>query len=300
VVALEVLIEGVKAGVGEGMAEGLVVAVAWAKFAWQGCCDFACSADGDGRGRVFDAIMETPRLYKRLNEEVMLLSLNSRFVGNVYIIRCVGRVVLGEEVKALETTLETGTREFVRVVLDLSEVSRLDSIAMGLLVRYAERLGKAGGGLRLAAAPPFVVNLLNMTKLSTILPSYATEEEAIVSFLKQGSAEGTRERRGARVIVVDESADLCTFVRTVLTQHGYDVKSTCSFRDAKILLGVDDVEYIVVGPGNPQLSAETVVNTLTALAPKATALRLDADFKIRDAREATEALLQMFGDGGTV
>jgi anti-sigma B factor antagonist len=224
----------------------------------------------------------------------MLLSLNSRFVGNVYIIRCVGRVVLGDEVKALETALETGTHEFTRVVLDLSEVNRLDSIAMGLLVRYAERLGKASGGLRLAAAPPFVVNLLNMTKLSTILPSYATEEEAIVSFLKQGPTDGTQESRGARVIVVDESADLCTFVRTVLTQHGYDVKSTCSFRDARILLGVDSVEYILVGPGNPQLSSETVLKTLMGLAPKAKALQLAADFKIRDAREATDALLQMF------
>lgn len=224
----------------------------------------------------------------------MLLSLKSRFVGNVYIIRCVGRIVLGDEVKALEAALETGTHEFTRVVLDLSEVNRLDSIAMGLLVRYAERLGKAGGGLRLAAAPPFVVNLLNMTKLSTILPSYATEEEAIVSFLKQHSAGEARERRGPRVILVDESADLCTFVRTVLTQHGYDVKSTCSFRDARILLGVDSVEYILVGPGNPKLSSETVLKTLTGLAPNAKALQLAADFKIRDAREATDALLQMF------
>lgn len=224
----------------------------------------------------------------------MLLSLNSRFVGNVYIIRCVGRVVLGDEVKSLEAMLEAGTHEFTRVVLDLSEVSRLDSIAMGLLVRYAERLGKAGGGLRLAAAPPFVVNLLNMTKLSTILTSYATEEEAIVSFLKQRSAGEAQEKRGPRVILVDESADLCTFVRTVLTQHGYDVKSTCSFRDARILLGVDSVEYILVGPGNPQLSSETVLKTLTGLAPNAKALQLAADFKIRDAHEATDALLQMF------
>src|ERR1700742_751045 len=218
----------------------------------------------------------------------MLLSLNSRTVGTVYIVRCVGRVVLGDEVKALESALEAGTREFNQVVLDLSEVSRLDSIAMGLLVRYAERLGNAGGGLRLAAAPPFVVNLLNMTKLSTILPSYATEEDAIVSFLKQRSAEEAQAKRGARVIVVDESPDLCTFVRTVLTQHGYDVKSTCSFRDAKILLEVDSVEYIVVGPGNPQLSSETVLKTLTGLAPAAKAMQLAADFRIRDAREATD------------
>ncbi|HEX3968005.1 MAG TPA: STAS domain-containing protein [Edaphobacter sp.] len=229
----------------------------------------------------------------------MLLNLNSRFVGNVYIIRCAGRVVLGEEVKALEAALEAGTREFVRIVLDLSEVNRLDSIAMGLLVRYAERLGKAGGGLRLAAAPPFVVNLLNMTKLSTILPNYATEEEAIVSFLRQEPAEKTQARHGERVIVVDESADLCTFVRTILTQHGYDVKSTCSYRDARILLGVDTVEYILVGPGNPQLSSEMVLKTLTGLAPKAKALRLAADFKIQDAREATDALLQMFGGSGS-
>jgi hypothetical protein len=41
-----------------------------------------------------------------------------------------------------------------------------------------------------------------------------------------------------------------------------------------------------------------VVNTLTALAPKATMMRLDADFEIRDAQEASDALLQMFGMSG--
>jgi anti-anti-sigma factor len=230
----------------------------------------------------------------------MLLSIKSRFVGNVYVIECVGRVVLGEEVKALEAELERGEREFTRIVLNLAEVNRLDSIAMGLLVRYAERLGKRGGGLRLAAAPAFVTKLLDMTKLSSMLPNFPTEEEAIVSFLKQEPADGLQERRGPRVLVVDESPDLCVFVRTVLMQHGYDVRSTCSFRDAKILLGVDSVDYIVVGPGTPQLSAETVIHTLTALSPKATAFRLAPDFKIRDAREATDALLQMFGSNETV
>jgi anti-anti-sigma factor len=229
----------------------------------------------------------------------MLLSLNSRYVGNVYIIRCKGRLVLGEEVKALEAALEVGAREFTRIVLDLIEVNRLDSIAIGLLVRYAECLRKDGGGLRLASPPTFVVSLLNMTKLSTLLQSFPTEEEAILSFLKQSPAQGTQDTRGPRVLVVDESADLCVFVRTVLNQHGFDVKSTCSFRDAKILLQVDGVEYILVGPGNPQLSSDTVLRTLTALAPQAKALQLDADFRIRDAREATDALLQMFGAGGT-
>ena len=229
----------------------------------------------------------------------MLLSLKSRFVGDVYIIQCIGRVVLGEEVKALEAAFEAGGREFTKFVLDLGEVNRLDSIAMGLLVRYADRMEKHGGGLRLAAPPPFVTTLLNMTKLSSLLQSYPTEEEAVLSFLKQVSTQEAQEKRGPRVIVIDESADLCVFVRSVLEQHGYDVKSTCSFRDARLLLQADSVDYILVGPGTPQLSSEMVLKSLTALAPKATALRLDADFKIRDAREATDALLQMFRTSGS-
>jgi anti-anti-sigma factor len=246
-------------------------------------------------GKGFRCDDEVPNRYDERSEDAMLLKLTSRFVGDVYVIECVGRVVLGEEVKALEAALVAAEREFTRIVLNLGEVNRLDSIAMGLLVRYAERLGNRGGGLRLAAPPVFVTNLLNMTKLSGMLPSYSTEEEAIVSFLKQGSEEEAEGRRGPRVLVFDESADLCVFVRRVLVGQGYDVRSTCSFRDAKILLRMDGVEYIVVGPSTPRLSAETVVHSLTALSPKANVLHLAADFKIRDAQEATDALLQMFG-----
>ena len=37
-----------------------------------------------------------------------------------------------------------------------------------------------------------------------------------------------------------------------------------------------------------------VVQSLTALSPKANVLQLAPDFKIRDAQEATDALLEMF------
>jgi anti-anti-sigma factor len=234
-----------------------------------------------------------------LPEMSMLLSLATRFVGNVYIVRCTGRVILGEEVKALENALDAAAREFTRFVVDLGEVSRLDSIAMGLLVRHAERMNKLGGGMRLAAAPAFVTNLLHMTRLSNLLPSYATEEEAIVSFLKERPAQGPGERNGPRVLVVDESPDLCVFVRTVLARHGFDVRSTTSLRDAKILLNTNGAEYILVGPGTPQMPADTVVRSLTALVPGAKAMALAADFKIQDAEEATFALLQMFRVSGS-
>ncbi|WP_353065891.1 STAS domain-containing protein [Tunturibacter psychrotolerans] len=228
----------------------------------------------------------------------MLLTLMSRHIGKVFLIRCKGRIVLGEEVKALEVALEGGAWEFSQLVVELSGISRLDSIGLGLLVRYSERMRRRGGDLRLAGSPQFLLDLLKMTKVSASLESYATEEEAIQSYLKERPAEAAKKREGPRVVVVDESVDLCVFVRAVLTQHGYDVRATCSFRDAKTLLQTDGVEYILVGPSTPHLSAETVVETLTALAPRAKALRLDPEFKIRDVQEASDALLQLFAADG--
>lgn len=228
----------------------------------------------------------------------MSLTLQSRFCGSVYVIQCEGHIVLGDEVTSLEAALQRGAREFTRLVLTLSEVTRLDSIGLGLLVRHVIPLRKRGGDLRLAAPPPFVLHLLELTKVSGVLRTYPTEEDAILSFLSQQTPPTAGEKRGVRLLVFDPSADLCAFVRTVLTQHGFDVRTTCSLRDAKILLKVDAVDYILVGPGTHQLSSETVASELRAAAPRASALQLGTDFKSRDALEAGETLLQMLGVSG--
>ncbi len=224
----------------------------------------------------------------------MPLALRPRFCGNVYVLQCKGRIVAGDEAKSLEASLDLGAREVQRLVLCVSEVDRLDSIGIGLLVRYATKLRKRGGDLRLAAPTQFFVDLLKLTMLSGVLQVYPTEEDAIVSFLKQSSAERAQQKVGPRVLVLDQSADLCTFLRTVLIQHGFDVRSASYFQDARILLQVDAVDYILVGPENPQLCSETVMGSLKKLVPKAATLQLAADFKCRDAIEATEALLQLF------
>ncbi len=227
----------------------------------------------------------------------MPLTLKSRFVGNVYVIRCTGSIVLGEESKALEAVLETRAPEFCRFVLDLEQLERLDSIGMGLLVRYTDQFGRRGGGIRLASPPPFVPRLLELTMLSELLPQYPTEEEAIVSFLKQRPALALKGKRGPRVLMFDPSANLEVFVRTVLTRHGFDVQSTSLYHDARILLAVDGAEYIVVGPCAEELSQGSAGKSLQALSPKARVFELDQAFESRDAGEATEELLRMFGVG---
>jgi anti-anti-sigma factor len=225
----------------------------------------------------------------------MPLKLTTRFCENVYIIHCNGRIVLGEEVTSLEAALGQSVRECGQVVLNLSEVTRLDSIGLGLLVRYLTNLRKRGGDLRLAAPPAFVVRLLELTMLTEVMLTYATEQDAISSFSKKAPARNTQDSRGPRVLVVDSSADLCVFIRSVLMQHGFDVKSTNLVRDAKTLLQVGDIDVILIGPSTPQLSSETVAQSLGAVAPNIKKLQLGADFKSHHAHEAALILLEMFG-----
>lgn len=225
----------------------------------------------------------------------MPLNLDSRFCDNVYIIHCAGAIVLGDEVKSLEAALDRCAQSSSQIVLSISDITRLDSIGLGLLVRCMTNLRKRGGDLRLAAPSPFVVNLLDLTMLSTVIQTHSTEQEAIASFLKRPPVQKSPEKRGRRVLVIDSSPELCVFIRTVLTQHGFDIKSTTLVRDAKVLLHSDDVDFILVGPTTPQLSSETVAHNLSASAPKATTLQLSADFKTHSAHEAAEILLQMFG-----
>jgi anti-anti-sigma factor len=224
----------------------------------------------------------------------MPLTLKSRFAGNVYIIRCTGGIVIGPEAKSLESAFDLAALEFQRFVLSLAELTRLDSMGLGLLIRYAATLRKRGGDIRIALPPHFVTKLLELTMLCNTLQVFPTEEEAILSFLHRRPADALPEKRGPRVLVVDESVDLCVFVRTVLQHHGFDVRSFSLFRDAEIILQADPFDYILVGPGTIQRPADSSLKSLAALAPRAVPLRLDDDFKIRDAEEATDALLELF------
>ena len=228
----------------------------------------------------------------------MSLSLSTRHLGSVYVIQCTGRIVFGDDEKALDATLDHAERGFSRIVLNLSGLTRLDSMGLGLLVRQATYLAKHGGGLHLAAAPSFVTDLLSLTRV-TVLRSFDTEEEAILAFADGAPARRREVGQGPSLLIFDPSPDLCTFARSVLSQHGYNVRTTCSFGDAKLLLRVDPADYILIGPCNAQLPPEMASRGLAAIAPKASVLHLEPDFKSHDALQATEILLQIFNAGGT-
>jgi anti-anti-sigma factor len=227
----------------------------------------------------------------------MPLTLESRFCENVFILECTGQIVIGQETKELEASLRMATREFTRVVLAMDAVTRLDSIGLGLLVRSVDGLRKRGGDLRLANPPAFVSQLLKMTKLTEFLQSYSSEDEAIVSFLTETAEERVAEPPGHRVLVIDRSADFGAFIRAVLSQHGFQVRSASLISDARMLLRFQTTDYILFGPSSPPAAVEAGTAALKPMVPRATVLSLEENFHTFDAHRAAELLLELFQHG---
>jgi anti-anti-sigma factor len=225
----------------------------------------------------------------------MPLNLETRFCWNIYIIQCRGSIVEGRELDLLQLALDQAVSEFRHLILEVRGVDHLDGSGMGLLVRYALRLRKRGGDLRLAGLSPAVLARWKQEMLSRILEVYPAEEDAIASFVRGACPREAAPIAGPRVLVLDESADMCTFVTAVLTQLGFAVESATCFWDARLLLDVEAADYILLGPDVPRLPIRDVISALRVLAPQACVLQLDREFKFRDSLESTETLLEMFG-----
>lgn len=228
----------------------------------------------------------------------MPLHVDTRWVGNVGVLECRGQIVIGQELKQLEAAVQMAARDVNRLVLVVEKVDRLDSTGLGLIVRSADAFRKRGGDLRLADAPQFVTHLLSMTKLDSLLKGYASEEEAILSFLRQPFAEKAPEQPGRRVLVIDRSPEVGAFIRAVLTQHGFQVKTASLVSDARMLLMFQQVDYILFGPATPDSAVQAGSASLRPVAPNAVPLSLNSEFATCDACQAAEVLLGVFRSAG--
>jgi anti-sigma B factor antagonist len=76
----------------------------------------------------------------------------------------------------IESLVEEG---IARVVVDLAEVSFMDSSGLGALIGGVKAARRAGGDLRIAAPPDQVRLVLRLTTLERILPPHDTVESAV-------------------------------------------------------------------------------------------------------------------------
>jgi len=218
----------------------------------------------------------------------MSLKLQVRQVGNTAVLQCEGPIISGSDIECLEAKVTSALVETKDLVLDVSEVSRVDSCGLGLLVRLLMRARKAGGDLKLACPPAFVTNLLEVTRLSAIFQVFRSQHEAVMSSRTPASLVSKLTTPKTRIVFLDRSYDLCAFVRTVLTGHGYEVLSATLLADAKILLKAERTDFLMLGPNRGDFTA-----SLQTLAPNATVIELDQQFQALEAERASTALLQL-------
>jgi anti-sigma B factor antagonist len=94
-----------------------------------------------------------------------------------------GRIVLGEESNSfrqkVKNLIAAGNKE---IVLDLANVSYIDSAGLGTLVAAFHSARSQGGTLKLANLGQKFNEVLQMTKLMTVFDTYSNEGAAIQSF----------------------------------------------------------------------------------------------------------------------
>ncbi len=103
--------------------------------------------------------------------------------GNIIVLKLKGNFVGGDETDELQNTIkklsENGN---LKLVIDLGEVSYLNSSALGVLISAHENYTKREGRVKLCQLNKNIENLFVITKLSLIFDTYPSEMEAVAAF----------------------------------------------------------------------------------------------------------------------
>ena len=113
----------------------------------------------------------------------MALRIEVKESDGVTVMTMAGRVTLGDESNELRTRIKEVLAEGKkRVVLDLGDVSYIDSAGLGALVSAYTSARNGGGEIKLASVTKRFHELLNITKLVTVFDVYDSVEDAMKSF----------------------------------------------------------------------------------------------------------------------
>ncbi|HMD09471.1 MAG TPA: STAS domain-containing protein [Candidatus Acidoferrum sp.] len=115
----------------------------------------------------------------------MALKMTTREVEGVTVVALDGRIVLGEESNALREKVKSLIAEGkTKVVLNMANITFIDSAGLGTLVAAHHSAKSQGAALKLAHLGSKFQEVLQITKLLTVFDVYNTEAEAVASFAK--------------------------------------------------------------------------------------------------------------------
>ena len=98
----------------------------------------------------------------------ILLTLDIERAGERAVVRCRGKLVAGVN-DVLYTQVSQLIPETTRIVLDLTDLTRMDSMGLGTVVRLYVSARSAGCDLKLINLGPRIRELLGVTNLLSVL-----------------------------------------------------------------------------------------------------------------------------------
>jgi len=119
----------------------------------------------------------------------MSLSVKTRKIENVVVFDLSGKLTIGEPVMQVRESLRSSVNEGVRkFILNLRDVSYIDSSGLGELVSSYTTVRNKGGDVKLLNLTTKSKDLLQMTKLLTVFDTYDDEGKALASL--KGETQG--------------------------------------------------------------------------------------------------------------
>ena len=218
------------------------------------------------------------------------MSLDTREVGRVTIVRCNGRIVAGSESDSLRAHVVWLLRDRRSIVLHLGEVGFIDSSGLGTMVRALTSTRQARGDLKLCNVPENVRKVLEMTRLTAVFDTHESEEKAVAAFYRPGARTETPVPIGRSVLCLDSNVDVLAYLRELLRRAGYDVQSSSRVSDAMLLMRVTHYDLLLAGPdmtaspASPQAFREACA--------RIPVIELGGEFSTSHAGEAAAGLLE--------
>jgi len=109
--------------------------------------------------------------------------LTERHVGTVTVLDLSGRLTIDDGAQRLKDKINSLImQQRTQVVLNLGEVSYIDSGGLGQLVACLGSIAKATGALKLLNVSKRNHDLLSITRLVTLFDTFESEDEAVKSF----------------------------------------------------------------------------------------------------------------------
>lgn len=222
----------------------------------------------------------------------MQLRLESRPVGEVLVVQCIGRMVAGNEIFTLHSQVGDAIEKYGDVVLQMDRLDFVDSSGLGALMRLMQAARGRGGDVKLSGVPPKIQKVLQLTHLSSLFEMYDSIEEAITAaYLGSRYSRGKTGDTRPRILCLYASLDMCTFLREVLCAAGFNALTTTAVEDAPILLKATKAKLAIISGRILMLRGKPLRAVLQEIVPDVKLLFLDDQFSALDPGDAAEKLL---------